>query len=168
MKTLLIMRHAKSSWRNQSLSDIERPLNKRGKRAAPKMGRMLAAEGLAPGAILSSTAERARRTAEAVADALALHAAPILVDALYLAPASVYIEHLARLEDDVERVLVVGHNPGVEELIAATTGVRADMPTAAVAHVQLPIDRWSALTLDTPGTLIDLWRPREIVETNSR
>ena len=88
MKTLLIMRHAKSSWKHPTLSDFERPLNKRGKRAAPLMGSRIKSQGLRPGAIISSSAVRARETAEAVTTAGGFNAEPQFLDNLYHAAPS--------------------------------------------------------------------------------
>jgi phosphohistidine phosphatase len=161
MKTLLVLRHAKSSWDDPSLDDHDRPLNARGRRDAPRMGALLRTEGLVPDLIISSDAVRARLTAEAVS-AAAGHTGTIRVDGrLYLASP---VEMLAVLRQvrAAETVLIVGHNPGLEELVARLTGEQAEMPTAALARIALPIARWRDLDGDTSGTLVRLWRPREL------
>ena len=164
MKTLLILRHAKSSWQDSGLDDHDRPLNKRGKQAAPQMGRLLKAQDLVPGVIISSTAKRARKTAELVAENCGYAGSVEVNQQLYLASAGQAIAVLTELYHDEARVMLVGHNPGVEELLEVFTGEVAAMPTAALAQVELPIDQWQSLSLSTEGTLINLWRPRELDE----
>ena len=161
-KTLLLLRHAKSSWKDESLSDHERPLNRRGPKAAPRMGRLLREEGLVPQRILSSTAVRARTTAWAAAEASGFAGDVSLCPQLYLAPPEVYVDVARGLEGDPGRVLLVGHNPGIEQLVGELTGSDRRMPTAALAVVSLPIARWSELGRKTSGKLVRLWRPKEL------
>ena len=163
MKTLLVLRHAKSSWNNVGMSDHERPLNKRGKADAPRMGALIKAQELTPDLIISSTANRARMTAERVAFA-ADYEKPIQTNRnFYLAPPEVYIHTLNGVDDDNARVMVVGHNGGVEDLIAMLTGTWEQMPTAALAHITLPIDHWSELSEETEGKLINHWIPKQLI-----
>ena len=162
MKTLLILRHAKSSWDDPALDDHERPLNARGERDAPRIGRFARDERLAPELILSSDAVRAHVTAAAMADATG---GQLLLDPrLYHASAA---EILAVLRSVVQHnaatVMIDGHNPGLEELIAQLTGEREHFPTAALAQIALPIERWSDFDAATRGTLIGLWRPKELL-----
>src|SRR5688500_15561286 len=110
MKTLLLLRHAKSSWKDDSLDDHDRPLNERGKQEAPRMGQLLLDEQLLPDIILSSDAKRARRTVEKVCDAAGYRGETVLTSELYLANAAGYLKVLSRLPEHVSRVLVVGHN----------------------------------------------------------
>jgi phosphohistidine phosphatase len=162
MKTLLVLRHAKSSWDDQALGDHERPLNTRGERDGPRMGRLVREHRLTPDVIVSSDAVRARLTAEAVADA-ARYAGDILLDRdLYAASPADIVSVLRKVREKAGIVLVVGHNPGLEELVARLTGQQEDLPTAALAQVVLPIDTWRDLTLSTRGTLAGLWRPRDL------
>ena len=161
-KTLLLLRHAKSSWKDESLSDHERPLNKRGQKAAPRMGRLLREEGLVPERILTSTAVRARTTAWAAAEAGGFAGDVSLCPGLYLAAPDAYVDLARGLEGDPDRVMLVGHNPGIEQLVGALTGSHQRMPTAALAVISLPIAAWSELRLDTPGKLQRLWRPKEL------
>jgi phosphohistidine phosphatase len=162
MKTLLILRHAKSSWSNASLSDHDRPLKTRGKRDAPRIGRLLREEELVPDLIISSTARRALDTAEAVADASGFGGQIEATRTFYHADPETYIDRIRQLPGEIERVLLVGHNPGMEALLTELTAVYERMPTAALAHVELPIREWAEITLDSGGSLVNLWLPREL------
>lgn len=162
MKTLLIMRHAKSSWKHQGLSDYDRPLNGRGKRDAPRMGEHLRQEELVPDRILTSSAKRARKTASKVAKASGYTGKVKKLEALYDTVPGVYFEILQALPDKYPRVMVVGHNPTMEQLVNYLTGHIKRMPTTALAHIELPIERWEALDLYTKGTLINLWTPKTL------
>jgi len=162
MKTLLLLRHAKSSWNDPALDDHERPLNKRGQRDAPRMGELVREYGLVPDVVLSSDAVRARLTAEAVAVA-ARYAGDILLDPhLYMAGAADIRSLLPTVRANAETVMIVGHNPGLEQLVEQLTGERQDLPTATLAQIGLPIDQWRDLKLSTRGTLVGLWRPKEL------
>ena len=162
MKTLLVLRHAKSSWNGPALDDHERPLNKRGRRTAPRIGKLMREYGLIPDVIISSDAVRARLTAEAVAEA-ARYAGEILLDPhLYLACPADILSLLTTVRANAGTVMIVGHNPGLEKLVEQLTGERQDLPTAALAQIGLPIDQWRDLKLSTRGTLVGLWRPEEL------
>ena len=162
MKTLLVLRHAKSSWNDPALDDHERPLNKRGRRDAPRMGELVREYRLMPDVVISSDAVRARLTAEAVAEA-ARYAGEILLDPhLYLACPADILSLLPTVRENAETVMIVGHNPGLEKLVEQLTGERPDLPTAALAQIALPIDQWRDLKLSTRGTLVGLWRPKEL------
>jgi phosphohistidine phosphatase len=162
MKTLLILRHAKSAWGDPALEDHDRPLNKRGRESAPKMGELLRKENLRPNLILSSTALRARKTAELVAQACSYTGALELESSLYAAPPEAYIRVLSAVPDLYQNVMVVGHNPGLEELVRDLTGKIEPLPTAALAYVRLPIQHWAELAEDAAGELVHVWRPKEI------
>lgn len=162
MKTLLILRHAKSSWNYPELSDYDRPLNKRGKRDAPRMGKHLRQVGLVPDRILTSSAKRARKTANKVAKASGYTRKVKKLDALYDSLSGIYFETLQALPDKYQRVMVVGHNPTMEQLVNHLTGQIKRMPTAALAHIELPIEHWETLDLYTKGTLVNLWTPKTL------
>ncbi|MCH2124316.1 MAG: histidine phosphatase family protein [Pirellulaceae bacterium] len=162
MKTLLILRHAKSSWSDASLSDHDRPLNERGLAAAPRMGQLIAQQDLIPDLIISSTATRARTTTERVVAACAYTGPIEWYGDFYLAPPATYVEKLGSLPDEITRVLVVGHNPGMENLAAQLTGVHESFPTAALAHVRCELATWPELTLNGSHSLVDFWRPKEL------
>ena len=149
MKTLLVLRHAKSSWNEPARDDHERPLNTRGRRDAPRMGGLVREYGLIPDVILSSDAVRARLTAEAVAEA-ARYAGEILLDPhLYLASPADILSLLRTVRENAESVMIVGHNPGLEKLVEQLTGEWQHLPTAALAQIALPISHWRDLKLST-------------------
>src|SRR3990172_13368711 len=163
MKTLMLLRHDKSSWKDAEVPDHDRPLNKRGKKTAPQMGRLLLTEGLAPDLILSSTAVRARETAEAVAKASSYKGPIELLDTLYLAMAGKLLsEAQSHTPDSVGRLLLVGHNPGMEDLVEILSGKREAFPTAALAVFKVGIDGWKALELGVEAKLVKVYRPKEI------
>lgn len=161
MKTLLLLRHAKSSWKQQGLNDHDRPLNRRGKREAPQVGRYLKENDLLPDLILCSTARRARDTAQAVVDESGYEGEMDQLHDLYLSDTGCYLDVLKRLPDDVSRVLLVGHNPELDELLTLLTDVNQHMTTASLAHIDLPITCWSELNEATDGRLQKIWSPRE-------
>jgi phosphohistidine phosphatase len=162
MKTLLILRHAKSSWKNPNLSDHERPLNKRGKNDAPRMGQLLAREGLVPDLIISSSAVRAKATAEFVALACDYQSEIQYTRDLYHAWPAAYIDILHEVQNKHQRVMVIGHNPGIEELVEELSGEWVRMPTAALAQITPNIDHWADLALDNVEPLVQVWRPKEL------
>ena len=162
MKTLLILRHAKSDWGNSQLSDHDRPLNGRGQYDAPRMGAWLQKQKMVPELIISSTAERAITTAELVAQACEFEGELRTTKALYLAGPPAYIEVLNDVADSYDRVMVVGHNPGMEELVSLLTDKDKPMTTANVAVVELPIVSWGELTIFSDGRLKHHWKPKDL------
>jgi phosphohistidine phosphatase len=160
MKTLLLLRHAKSSWKKVGLPDHERPLNKRGKKEAPLVGKYLLANNLVPDQILSSTARRAHDTAQAVAETSGFDGEVELYQDLYMSDTPNYIDILRCMPDQANRVLVVGHNPDVEDLLALLTDVREHMAPATLAVIDLHISSWQELNEATDGKLQNLWTPR--------
>jgi phosphohistidine phosphatase len=160
MKSLLLLRHAKSSWKHPDLADHDRPLNKRGKSIAPLMGAILQDEDLIPDLILSSSAERAHNTALLVAQACSYTGEIKQTRELYLADPQDYVDILRHVLDEHGRVLVVGHNPGLEMLIEALTGEATSMPTAALAYIELFLNRWRDLDLNTECKLVNIWLPK--------
>lgn len=164
MKTLILMRHAKSSWKDSNLPDCERPLNKRGKRDAPLMGKVLIEKELIPQKILCSTAVRTLQTLDELVKAIGYTGEVEILDSLYMAEQSVYLEELTRQPDTLERILVIGHNPGLESLVQIFSHRVESLPTAAVAHIVLPIQHWSELSIDIEGDLVELFLPEEVRE----
>lgn len=162
MKTLLLLRHAKSSWANDRLSDYERPLNDRGRHDAPRMGELLRKQGLLPDLIVSSSAKRAATTAELVAISTSYDGDIRYTERLYLAEPETYIALARQVPDDCGIVLMVGHNPGIEELLERLTGQAERMPTAALACIELPIAGWSDLKTEKQYPLREVWRPKEL------
>lgn len=148
-----------------TLPDHDRPLNKRGKRDAPLMGKWLRSHDLIPDVIISSTARRAHDTAEAVAVELDYPKPVTTTRDFYHAYPDEYVQKLQQLSPDVSTAMVVGHNPGMEELVSQLTGAYEAVQTATVAYVELPIDDWQALDETTRGKLMAIWRPKEIALT---
>ena len=151
MKTLLLVRHAKSDWEHPGTSDHDRPLNDRGERDAPAMGRRLAERGVAPDVILSSTAVRASTTAELIADALGFGATRVITDErLYAASADEVLRVIGELDGDLECAIVVGHNPETASLAHRFSSEIHEMPTSAVAEFTFDVDAWYELDGATP------------------
>jgi phosphohistidine phosphatase len=162
MKTLLLLRHAKSSWKDAALDDHDRPLNKRGKREAPRMGQLLKEENLVPDLILCSSAKRARRTAECAAQYSGYRGETRIMPELYQAQPNAIRRIVGAVSPEVDRLLVVGHNPEFEEFLESLVGRYTPLSAAALARVDLDIGDWSDLHPDTKGRLIAVWQPREL------
>lgn len=160
MLTLLLMRHAKSSWDDPDVSDHDRPLNARGARSAPRMGRLLRERDLVPDLIVSSTARRALETAYAVVTAVGYDGRIEVTRRLYLAEPETYLDVLGEVESRFRRVLMIGHNPGLAQLVALCTGTDVVMPTAAIAHIDAEIGAFADFRAGG-GTLRAVYRPKE-------
>ena len=160
MNELLIIRHAKSSWANDALSDYDRPLNGRGQRDAPRMGRWLVQQSLVPDLIVSSTAKRAWETTQLISSASGCTTIE-WDDNLYHASAGTCVERLNEVPTNCKRVAVIAHNPGLEHLVGLLSGEMEFMPTAATAHLLVDV-AWPKLCLDTRCPLEQVWRPKEL------
>ena len=144
MKTLILVRHAKSSWDDSALPDKDRPLGDRGKRDAPKMGKRLAKRDVKPDLILSSPATRALTTAETIAEKLDYKRKKIVVDdRLYPGGADALLEVIHKLDDELNCVMLFGHNPGFAELAHRLSSEITEMPTCAVAEFTFDATSWS-------------------------
>lgn len=161
MKTLLLLRHAKSSWKDAQLPDHDRPLNKRGKREAPLVGRWLAQRKLVPDLLITSTALRARKTAEKVAQECGYERGIQLAPELYENGPHAYLKVPREFGGDCRCLLLVGHNPALEQVLERLLGRPVTMPTAALAHLQIDIGDWSELGWGVPSRLVEVWRPGE-------
>lgn len=162
MKTVLLMRHAKSSWKDTSLSDHDRPLKQRGRDAAPMMGALLTELDLVPDVILCSTANRARQTVEYLLNGLPFEGEVIYTRYLYHSGPRAYLEEIHKLDDQYTRVMIVGHNPGMEMALEDFSGEWERMPTAAVARIDFEAGQWADISDDESGILKNVWRPRDI------
>ena len=167
MKTLLLLRHAKSSWKEASLRDFDRPLNKRGLKAAPMVGEMMRKRKVRPELVLSSPAERAKETTRLVCDAAGLIVVAHYEDGIYEASARRLLEIVSQIKDAVSTAMLVGHNPGLEELLTILTGEPHRMTTAPLACIELGIEGWREVTSGA-GTLQWLVKPKEIGVMNVR
>lgn len=162
MRTLLLMRHAKSSWDDPRLDDHDRPLNKRGLRDAPRMGTFLRHQDLVPDRIVTSSAVRAVATAELVGQSCGFDDPLTVTDELYHAAAEDWRQQIRQLPDGKALVLCVGHNPGLEDVLAGWVGHYVRMPTAAIARLDFDDPTWSDVADRSSATLADLWHPRDI------
>jgi phosphohistidine phosphatase len=145
MKTLYLLRHAKSSWEDPSLKDFDRPLNKRGLKAAPRIGAYMLKEKIRPDMVLSSPALRAKQTTHMACEAAGLTSLINFDERIYEASVQRLFEIVAGFDEGFSAAMMVGHNPGFEELLAALTGESQRMPTAALACIELKIKKWSDL-----------------------
>ena len=162
-KTLLLMRHAKSSWKEGDVKDYDRPLTKRGKKDAPMMAQLLKKELLLPDLILCSTAKRARHTVRAMIEELEISKEIVMeMESLYLAEPQAYMDAFREQSDEANCLLVVGHNPGLEALAQVLSDSVLSLPTSAVAEIKLPIKKWSDLNEKTEGELKNIWKPKEL------
>ncbi len=144
MKTLTIVRHAKSSWSDTGLSDRERPLNKRGERDAPVMGKRIADAGIRPSLIVSSPATRAWTTARVVAEQLSYPAEFLQSEhELYLASLNDLLDVVVAQDDGFNSLMIVGHNPGLTDFVNfLSPGLTRNLPTAGVVSVNINQDHW--------------------------
>ncbi len=145
MKTLTLVRHAKSSWSDATLGDRKRPLNQRGKRDAPMMGQRLADYGVRPSLIISSPAKRAWSTAKIIAEALSYPREFLQrEDSLYLASLDDFLDVLVAQDQDFNSIMVVGHNPGMTDFANfLSPGLTNNLPTAGVVSVEIDQDHWN-------------------------
>jgi phosphohistidine phosphatase len=162
MKTLLLLRHAKSSWDNDALADFSRPLNDRGRHDAPRMGKLIRREDIVPELIISSSAKRAMTTTELAALEMSFDGEIRYSDKLYLAEPEAYITLARQADDQINILMLVGHNPGIQELVEALTGQDEQMSTAALACIRMPINRWKDLAASKRYELAGFWRPKEL------
>jgi len=144
MKTLLVVRHAKSSWGDFSLPDIERPLNDRGKKDAPKMAAKTLQKGVRPDGLASSPAKRALKTAKLFSEGWGIDKKEIQVfDALYEAPIEAFYAVVAQLSNEQNTVALFSHNPGITSFVNTLTNVQIDdMPTCAIYAVSSDATSW--------------------------
>jgi phosphohistidine phosphatase len=156
----LILRHAKSGH-DDGLPDKARTLTERGRKAAAKMGALAREAGLVPDRVLCSTAERARETWAHFGPAAGFEGEVEYLNELYLAEPGVYLAAVAEHAGDAERVMVVGHNPGLETLVTDLTGERRELPTAALVACELELESWARLGAATSGKLIGFFRPKD-------
>ena len=164
MKNLLLMRHGKSSWKDDSLEDHERPLKKRGRRDSKLIAKVLNKQNLIPDLILSSSATRAKETAEIVAENLKKKTNILFIKELYMGEPQDYLNALSEISDDVESVMIVAHNPGLEAYLQIIDGEIESVPTAGLGHLVLAVDHWKDVSFETMGDLVGFWRPKDLEE----
>ena len=143
MKTLFILRHAKSSWDNADLADYDRPLNSRGLGEATFMGNLLYQHQIQPDLILSSPAKRTKQTAVLVKETGQLEKKIQYEEKIYEASPLALLQIVSGIEDKNETVLLIGHNPGLEGLIKILTGKEHELTTASLVKINLQIEKWN-------------------------
>jgi phosphohistidine phosphatase len=171
MKRLTVLRHAKSSWEEPNTDDFDRPLNERGWKAARRMGRELKQRKITFDLALASPAARVRETLDGVRESYGDFPFEIRFDErIYLARASTLLEIVRELPESTKAALLVGHNPGLERLVANLTGddddhlrrrVQEKFPTAALAVIELPANRWKEVD-EGSGSVAELILPRDL------
>jgi phosphohistidine phosphatase len=163
MKTLLLLRHAKSSWKDSELRDFDRPLNRRGLNTAPVMGKYISKRKLIPDLIISSPAVRARMTAALAMEGGELQSELRYDERIYEADMETLLKVVSQIDETAETVLLVGHNPGMQELLRALTGEEHEFPTATLAQISLKLDKWSSVQ-PMSGRLKLLITPKSLVK----
>ncbi|MGH9906510.1 MAG: SixA phosphatase family protein [Pyrinomonadaceae bacterium] len=161
MKTIFLLRHAKSSWKDPSLADFDRPLNSRGRKAAELIGGFIRREKIIPDLVLSSPAVRARETIEIVMKSAKLPSELRYDQRIYEAGPLRLLEVISQIEEDKTSVVLVGHNPGMEELLQVLTGRVERLSTGNLGKISLGTTKWSK-TADKKGTLDWLIKPIEL------
>jgi len=147
-KTLILVRHAKSSWKDTSLNDIQRPLNKRGKKDAPKMGKYMAEHNIQPEVIFSSPGLRALTTARLISVRIGIKPSDIIVNKnIYTFNSEDLLNAIKSLKNKFDRVMIVGHNPAITELVNYLCGSKIDnVPTCGVAVLRFPVNSWKKVS----------------------
>jgi phosphohistidine phosphatase len=170
MKTLILLRHAKSGWDGPTGRDFDRPLNAKGRSAARTIGRELRERGIGFDAVLASPALRVVETVAGVAEGYREAIRPVYDPSVYLASPATLLQLIRSTDDRSERLLVVGHNPGLERLAMLLThdegnGLRRRLaekyPTATVAEIRLPVEHWRDLG-EGSGRIERFIRPRDL------
>ena len=161
MRTLYLLRHAKSSWKDLTVPDFDRPLKDRGRKAAKRIGKYLAAEKLSDPLVACSPAVRTRETAEIVLKHAHLPVEVRYEERIYEASLRDLVHLVSEIPDDKQVVILIGHNPGFEELLAYLTGEGRRMPTCALGKIKFDVASWKDIKEDH-GTLDWFVTPKEL------
>lgn len=164
-KTITLLRHAKSDWADAQLDDHDRPLNARGRRAAPLVGRYLEEQSIPCDVIVASTALRVQQTLELIISTWQRRIPEVYSSQnLYLASPQTIVAEISKLSDDWQAVLVVGHNPGLGDLTSIWAGKSLDFPTACLASFEVDARNWADLLLEKAPIIQKkhYCRPREL------
>jgi len=159
MKKLYLMRHAESAW---GAPDFERKLNQRGEQDALHMGRFLQGQDVLLDVILCSTARRAKETVTGFMQKYVFDGEILYIDKLYQATYETYLNLINKLPSSIVTAMIVAHNPTIEDFLEIVCGAKEQITAASVADIQFHIGKWSDLSLDARGELLNLWKPREI------
>jgi phosphohistidine phosphatase len=163
MRTLYLLRHAKSSWKDDSLRDFDRPLKRRGREAAEQIGKILKAEKPKSLLLISSPAARARETTNLVLQSAGLKHEPRFDERIYEADVRTLLEVVESIPDKTTTAMLVGHNPGFENLLSYLTGDDRHMPTAALAKIEFEAESWSEV-YEGSGTLASFVTPKDLAD----
>ena len=164
MRNLYLLRHAKSSWKDETLADFDRPLSSRGKRACDTIGKFILSNEIEFDLVISSTAVRARDTIDLVRQRAKLRAEIRYDERIYEATTERLMEVVSELDSDRKKVLLVGHNPGLEDMTHLLTGEGNPFPTAAFAKINLKVSKWSE-SFEGKANLEWLVAPKELEQT---
>ena len=162
MRTLYLLRHAKSSWKDETLRDFDRPLKGRGRKAAEQMGQVLAEEKLKSPLVISSPAVRARETTELVLESAGLKIKPRFEERIYEADVRTLLALVQSLPDSSATAMMVGHNPGFENLMSYLTGDNRHMSTCALAKIEFDVASWREVSEEEMGRLELFVTPKEL------
>ena len=162
-KVLLILRHAKSSWKDKKVDDHDRPLNNRGRREAVKMGEHLKKSSIFPDTIITSSALRAIETTKYLCRYSGYNNLVEVNFALHRGGIDAYINALATVSNDKQKLLMVGHNPDLEELAGILINRKIRIPTCTLVQLKLSIENWKSIDLHSNfrSELVDIWRPKK-------
>lgn len=156
------MRHAKSSWDGPPIDDFDRPLNQRGRLAAPLMGRLLSDRGIQVDIVIASTAVRVKETLAGLLPEWNCDPEVLWERTIYLAPVEQLLSTISGLHDSWHSVMIVGHNPGLSELLGRLSNNPQHLPTGAIAMLDASAETWpQSLTL-RPWRQVALWKPKEL------
>ena len=168
MRTVILLRHGKSSWSDSTIADIDRPLAPRGERASRRIAKYMRRKKIRPVLVLCSPSARTRQTLEAIQPSLGKSCRVELVPELYAASEPELLEQLQALPESVSAVMLIGHNPGLQDLALALASQGADLqqleekfPTAALATLVVHGESWAALSLGD-AELVDYVVPRQL------
>jgi phosphohistidine phosphatase len=164
MKTLLIMRHAKSSWDGGDLADFERPLNSEGIKTAQFMGNLIYRTGLQPTLIIASPAKRAKQTAVLIKASAEINNQIEYVEKVYEASPTTLLNVVFGFRDKHESIILIGHNPGIESFIRFLTGEKQAMSAGSIAKINLDVEMWSDID-ENCGQFELMLRPEDTSES---
>lgn len=156
------MRHAKSDWKQPGMQDHDRPLNKRGRRAATLMAQCMVDHGIAIEVVLASTAVRVQETLKRMQGVWSFHPEVLNEPTLYLASPPEIAKHIHSLHDSWSTALLIGHNPGIGALVCHMAAKSIEMPTAAVAVFTNPTEHWQGSISEAGWRLDAYWKPRDL------
>jgi phosphohistidine phosphatase len=163
-KVLLILRHAKSSWKDKKVDDHDRPLNNRGRREAIKMAEHLKITNILPDTIITSSALRAVETTKYLCKYSGFNNLVEVNFSLHRGGIDAYINALATVSNDKQKLLIVGHNPDLEELAGILINGKIRIQTCTLVQLKLSIENWKSIDLhcNFKSELVDIWRPKKI------